>query len=1090
MGIKPKMQLYDKTRTKNGIVNGSGDYILDFICTSCSVEENLYSTEYFLDAEFIIDDEGLYKKIEEDMILKVQLDYGEEIFSIVDIRKTPTRITVFARQITISESQALWLKDVRPEKKNGQDALNHMLEHATGEKNIEFSSDIIVESTAYYVNKTLYEAIHTANNNFISRWGGAEVQRRGYKITIDDRIGRFIENNYVEIKSGRNLTGFEANTNIDEVITRIVPSGYNGITTNEPIDSPLIDKYKYVRTAEVAYKHVKLSSDLEVDENGEYTNVDDNDLIFDSLEKAQIKLEELALLDFLKGVDKLRAEYKINFIDLSKTEEYKDYAKAEHVQLGDEVSVIEEKHDINIVVRAIKRIYDVLNQETIEIELSNYDVSEEDEEIAEAIKEVENKLDSVVEKVEYLNASCAKIDKLQAVEIKVQKIEGDIAEFGDLSATNAKIENLEANKANITDLEVAVADIVTLKAKDAEIENLVANKATIENLNATNAEIENLKARDVEIENLVASKATIENLNATNAEITNLKAKDAEIEEIVSNIITTDNLEAIRAEIQKLQAKDVDIMELMADKATIESLKATNGEIDNLKAKDAEFENLTSNLVSAGDLKVITGDIYDLKANVTRTNDLLSGNLSSSNIATLKLVTDNATIQDATIASIDAGTINTGTLNTSLLRIEDNSSGGRASMVIYKSKQFFFDKEGILRMQLGLDATGDFSLIIKNAEGNNGILMTEQGIQSGAFIGDRIIGNTHISDNANITGSKLNIGSVIEGINEDNTTYLKSNRIYIDEANQTLDIQFKSLENRLETIENVTIDGDLSSVVEQVTTNKTAISVIQGEIDTLVEQTTITKDDGSVINISDAFSETKQTVNSLSSQVSSLSTNYNKFDGQIESITNKQTTMEQTLDGFTNTVREVSAKMDATETKVNQVQQQVSSTAIKNTVSNYVYSKEEIDYLINSAKKDVEEGAQDQYVTQDEMTSLRELSESQMVQTSKDFTMKFSETKYYTQEVENELIDYKEEVATNIRFSSDGIELGKSNSPFKTVLDNEKLAFVENGTEVAYISNQKMHITNAEVEEELQMGQFSWNNINGHLRLRRVKGIK
>lgn len=84
---KVKIQLYNKTRTKAEVLAKFGDYILDDICINCVVEENLETTEYFLDAEFFVDNEGLYKCIEEDAILKVLIDYGEEIFSIVDIKK-------------------------------------------------------------------------------------------------------------------------------------------------------------------------------------------------------------------------------------------------------------------------------------------------------------------------------------------------------------------------------------------------------------------------------------------------------------------------------------------------------------------------------------------------------------------------------------------------------------------------------------------------------------------------------------------------------------------------------------------------------------------------------------------------------------------------------------------------------------------------------------------------------------------------------------------------------------------------------------------------------------------------------------------
>ena len=70
------------------------------------------------------------------------------------------------------------------------------------------------------------------------------------------------------------------------------------------------------------------------------------------------------------------------------------------------------------------------------------------------------------------------------------------------------------------------------------------------------------------------------------------------------------------------------------------------------------------------------------------------------------------------------------------------------------------------------------------------------------------------------------------------------------------------------------------------------------------------------------------------------------------------------------------------------------------------------------------------------------------------------------------------------------MELGQINSPFTASLDNKKLAFLENDKEVAYISNNKMHITQAEIGHSLKIGNveqgfFTWQEgANGNLSLK------
>jgi hypothetical protein len=69
------------------------------------------------------------------------------------------------------------------------------------------------------------------------------------------------------------------------------------------------------------------------------------------------------------------------------------------------------------------------------------------------------------------------------------------------------------------------------------------------------------------------------------------------------------------------------------------------------------------------------------------------------------------------------------------------------------------------------------------------------------------------------------------------------------------------------------------------------------------------------------------------------------------------------------------------------------------------------------------------------------------------------------------------QVATNqalleeyIRFKGALIELGKVGNSFTAELSNEELAFKENGQTIAYISNQSLVITNAEIRYKLSLG--------------------
>ena len=137
---------------------------------------------------------------------------------------------------------------------------------------------------------------------------------------------------------------------------------------------------------------------------------------------------------------------------------------------------------------------------------------------------------------------------------------------------------------------------------------------------------------------------------------------------------------------------------------------------------------------------------------------------------------------------------------------------------------------------------------------------------------DGLIVNDMVANNANISGGKLDINSVITSINN-GTEVIKGTRIQLDEQGQSLQVAFNQLKTKVETIENITVDGDLSSVMEQVTTNTTNIGVMQGQISSLISNTTITKANGETVQLKDEFNSVKDTVSSHVQVINSLETN-------------------------------------------------------------------------------------------------------------------------------------------------------------------------------------------------------------------------
>ena len=73
-------------------------------------------------------------------------------------------------------------------------------------------------------------------------------------------------------------------------------------------------------------------------------------------------------------------------------------------------------------------------------------------------------------------------------------------------------------------------------------------------------------------------------------------------------------------------------------------------------------------------------------------------------------------------------------------------------------------------------------------------------------------------------------------------------------------------------------------------------------------------------------------------------------------------------------------------------------------------------------------------------------------------------------------------IRTYMNFGEDGLTIGKSGNPFTFRVINDRLAFYMNNTEVAYLSNNKLYVTQAEILTRLQIGQFAFEpQTNGNL---------
>ena len=339
------IEIYLKTNTN---YDKNGDITLE--PTSCIYKDS----EKEVTLEHFFDDEGRWKYIEFENVIAAEENGKKKLYRIYNVVRSLYSVTAYARPLFYDLLDKILL-DLRPTKKLGQEALNIIL----ADTPFIGHSNITKIGTAYYIKKNIVEALlGDGKNSFLNRWGG-EFYCENFDVYINDRIG---SDNGVRVEFGYNLNEIEEDVNIENVVTRIIPVGFNGITLEGDtpwIDSSLINKYTRPKMRVIEFSDVKVKESLE-DEEG-----------FDTIEEARTELINRCNKLFGEGIDKPTVNYKIDMINLANTTAYKDLKMLVEVNKGDTVTCYIKHLDIDVKARVIDYERDLITGEYTYIELGS-----------------------------------------------------------------------------------------------------------------------------------------------------------------------------------------------------------------------------------------------------------------------------------------------------------------------------------------------------------------------------------------------------------------------------------------------------------------------------------------------------------------------------------------------------------------------------------------------------------------------------------------------------------------------------------------------------------------------------------------------
>ncbi|MBE6503880.1 MAG: hypothetical protein E7Z76_06315 [Methanobrevibacter sp.] len=317
------------------LFNHNGLKILHPTKAEIFIEDN---GEYYITIESTIDD---LEYLQEGMIVRANTRWGEQGFRLTNPRKRNNKISVKGNHLWKDSSKYV-IENAYVDSKGCNDALDHINNSCDVVTPFTTISDITTIHSTRIVRKSLEEAIAT----LIEKWGG-HLYRDNWVIGIKNSIG---SDRGVVIKYGKNSKDIEAEEQWDDVVTKLMPVGYDGITLPEVyLESPIDYGVPYTKVVKFEQE---IDQEPYKDENG----------ILNEEEYKAILIEDLrnqANLYLIKN-QYFRCNYKVK-------------AHIEGVvDLGDTIVVEHERLGINLNTNVISLKYDCIRDKYVEIEFGNF----------------------------------------------------------------------------------------------------------------------------------------------------------------------------------------------------------------------------------------------------------------------------------------------------------------------------------------------------------------------------------------------------------------------------------------------------------------------------------------------------------------------------------------------------------------------------------------------------------------------------------------------------------------------------------------------------------------------------------------------
>lgn len=314
----------------------NGDKILQPTYVNIHKEDN---GQYYLELELGLE----YKDfIQPNKIIVCNTPTGEQAFRIRNVTDRTHKIVVEAPHL-FYDSENYVIQDSYVVDKNCNDALDHLNNATDTTSPFTTTSNVTTINSYRCVRKSLYEAI----NVVLERWGGHLV-RDNFDIKIMDTIG---QDNGVVVRYAKNLKDIEVAYNWNEVVTKIMPVGYDGIMLPE-IYLESETQYDIPYTKVVHFEQNINQDDYKDGETGEFDEQAYQEALVNDLRSQAI--------DYLNKF----CIPQVNYTLQANLEKITD--------VGDIIQVIDERLGVNITTSLISYDYNPILDKYIYLEFGNF----------------------------------------------------------------------------------------------------------------------------------------------------------------------------------------------------------------------------------------------------------------------------------------------------------------------------------------------------------------------------------------------------------------------------------------------------------------------------------------------------------------------------------------------------------------------------------------------------------------------------------------------------------------------------------------------------------------------------------------------